>query len=387
VDEAAARYPEDPLVWHAVGEARMHLGFFLGRPDSWALEAFQRAIATDSAFAPAYIHPVELALHTAGPDSALRYVDDYLALGSTDKYAGSMHLMHALLSPASTSPADLARWLDTASADVLSGAYLALWAVPDSAEVALRLARLLAEGRPGEKPWSLPLMGQRQLAKQLVRRGHLREARVAIGDVQDRPMSWEYTQAVLLGGVPADSAALMFRRWLRDRQGMAVRGLWWWAEHRDTSSIRHFIASADSLMQGGSAVFLPYYKQAAPAYLALARRDTARALEEFMALPDSLCMVCMFERLTRVRLLTAKGRDEEARERLEAPVSNFPSALDVVWALERGRVNERLGKREPAAEAYSFVARTWMQADPELRPVVDEARTALARLTEEGGKR
>jgi hypothetical protein len=94
-------------------------------------------------------------------------------------------------------------------------------------------------------------------------------------------------------------------------------------------------------------------------------------------------MVCGLERLTRVRLLTAKDSDEEASERLEAPVAGFPSVLEVVWALERGRVNERLGRRAKAAEAYSFVARAWMHADPELQPVVDEARTALARLTEE----
>ena len=383
VDEAAAKYPEDPLVWHAVGEARIHLGFFLGRPMSWALEAFDRAIAADSAFAPAYIHPVELALYTAGPAAALRYVDRYLALGPTDRYAGSMRLLGALLSPGSTSTPGLKRWLDTASADALSGAYQAWWNIPDSAEVALRLARLLAEGRPGDKPWSEPAMGQRQVARQLLRRGHLREARVVIGDPAERLMRFQYVQAVLLGAIPPDSAASTFRRWLRDGQGAAALPLWWWAERRDTASIRRFMVSADSALQGRGRTFLPYYAQAAPAYLALARRDSTRALEEFMALPDSLCMGCATERLTRVRLLSAKGRDEEARARLEAPISNFSEAMEVVWALERGRVNERLGKRAEAVEAYSFVARTWMHADPELQPIVGEARAALARLTEE----
>ena len=383
MDEAAARYPEDPLVWDAVGEARMHLGFFLGRSNPWALEAFDRAIAADSAFAPAYIHPVELALHAGGPAAALRYVDRYLALGPNDKYSGSMRLMRALLSPESTSPASLNRWLDTASADALSGAYLAFWALPDSAEVALRLARLLAQGRPGEKPWSDPAMGQRQVARMLLRRGHLREARAVIGDNPERPLRFQYAEAVLLGAVPPDSAAVTFRHWLRDGQGLSFLSLSWWAERRDTASIRQFMRSADSLVQGPSRALLPYYAQAAPAYLALARRDTTRALEQFMALPDSLCMVCGFERLTRVRLLSAKGRDEEARVRLEAPITNLADGLEPVWVLERGRVNERLGRRDQAAEAYAFVAQTWMHADPELQPVVNEARTALARLTEE----
>jgi hypothetical protein len=226
-------------------------------------------------------------------------------------------------------------------------------------------------------------MGQRQLARQLLRRGHLREARVVIGAAPDRFLRLLYGQAVLLGAVPPDSADLTFHRWLRDGQGPASLPLWWWAQRRDTAAIREFIASGDSVMLGPSRLFLSYYMQAAPAYLALARRDTTRALEEFMALPDSLCMVCGFERLTRVRLLGAKGRDEEARLRLEAPISNGAEAMEVVWTLERGRVNERLGNRAQAAEAYSFVARSWMHADPELQPAVGEARAALARLADE----
>jgi hypothetical protein len=165
--------------------------------------------------------------------------------------------------------------------------------------------------------------------------------------------------------------------------GFVAQTLWWWAERGDTSFIRQFLTSQDSVMRGRQEVLRPYFAQVAPAYLALARRDTTRALEQFMALPDSLCLVCAHERLVRVRLLSAKGRDREAAARLEAPISQFPDALDVVWALERGRVNDRLGNRDKAVEAYSFVAQSWRRADPELQPAVAEARAALSRLTGE----
>ena len=56
----------------------------------------------------------------------------------------------------------------------------------------------------------------------------------------------------------------------------------------------------------------------------------------------------------------------------------------VLWSLERGRVNERLGNRERALEAYAFVAAVWRHADSELQPVVEEARAGLRRL---GGER
>jgi hypothetical protein len=378
VDEAAARYPDDPLVWNAVGEARLHFGFFVGAPHTWALEPFDRAIGADSAFAPAYIHPAELGLYTGGPPSALSYINAYLALGPTDKYADGMRLLRALLAPGSTSSPDVLRWLDSASANTLSDAYFTLWGVPDSAEVAIRLARLLAEGRPGDKPWSESAFGRGQLATQLLRRGHLQEAHATVSDPQGE-MKWQYVQAVLLGVIPPDSAALTFRRWLRDRDGWAAQALWWWAERGDTTSVRQFLTSQDSLR--GPEGSRPYYAQAAPAYLA--RRDTTRALEQFMALPDSLCLRCAYERLARVRLLSAKGRDREAAAQLEVPISQLPDAMQVVWALEGGRVNDRIGNRDRAIEAYSFVAQSWRHADPELQPVVAEARAALSRLTGE----
>jgi serine/threonine-protein kinase len=382
VDEAADRYPDDPLVWNTVGEARAHLGFFVGAHDTWAREPLDRAIATDSAFAPPYIHQVEFALYTEGPTSALRYLNAYLGLGPTDKYADGMRLVRALIAPESTSSSDLARWLDTASANTLSGAYLAVWRVPDSAAAAIRLARLMAEGRPGDRPWSDAEWARSHLARQLLRRGHLQEARELLHDPAAL-MRWQYVQAALVGGISPDSATLTFRRWLRGGDWWAAQTLWWWAERGDTTSVRHFLTTLDSAMVGRREVMRPYFAQAAPAYLALARRDTARALEQLMALPDSLCQVCAVERLARVRLLSAEGRDREAAARLEAPISQFPEVFEVVWALERGRVHDRLGNRDQAVEAYSFVAQSWRLADPELQPVVAEARAALSRLTGE----
>ena len=68
---------------------------------------------------------------------------------------------------------------------------------------------------------------------------------------------------------------------------------------------------------------------------------------------------------------------------LERRLRQFPDALEPVWVLERGRVNERLGNRELAVDAYQFVADVWRHADPELQGYVDEAKAGLARLTAE----
>jgi len=60
--------------------------------------------------------------------------------------------------------------------------------------------------------------------------------------------------------------------------------------------------------------------------------------------------------------------------------------VEILRALERGRVNERLGNRERALEGYAKVVQAWRNADPELQPYVEEARAALTRLSAERDK-
>jgi len=126
---------------------------------------------------------------------------------------------------------------------------------------------------------------------------------------------------------------------------------------------------------------------AARAFLALARRDTAEALKRLAALPDSLCIFCSYlPRLAYVQLLEARRRDREAALLLERPSTFYMAPTWGLWQLLRGRVNERLGDRDKAIDAYRFVADVWRNADPELQPYVDEAKAALKRLTGEPKK-
>jgi regulator of sirC expression with transglutaminase-like and TPR domain len=54
--------------------------------------------------------------------------------------------------------------------------------------------------------------------------------------------------------------------------------------------------------------------------------------------------------------------------------------VEVLRALERGRIYERLGNTERAIEQYALVVQAWRNPDPELQPYVDEARNALVTL-------
>src|SRR5262249_28252814 len=121
----------------------------------------------------------------------------------------------------------------------------------------------------------------------------------------------------------------------------------------------------------------------ASAFLALARRDTADALSKLLALPDSLYGSDDDVRFARSNLLVAARRDEEALGSLENPYWDWGSPLDPLRLIQRGRVAERLERRETAIESYRSVIAIWRHPDPELQPYVTEAKQALSRLTGE----
>jgi serine/threonine-protein kinase len=385
LNEAARRYPDDPMVWYALGDAGYHFFEYVGgTTEQQVLAAFDRSIALDSAFAPSYIHPVDLALGLDDLPAARRYAAQYLALKPTDAEGGGIPLIAKLLDPAVASSPEVDRLLDTVSADALGPARTAFAHWPDSAETVLRLARLLARGgRRGSGIWADSVFNLQRLAAHLVFRGHLHEAYATAG----KRFRVVFGDLALLGAVPTDTAAAEFARW---RPGSGVfpgSAVWWWVARGDTSALRDFARRSDSvarspapLLGGGHWKYLADWARAS---LALARRDTLDALRRFDALPDSLCPLCFHARLPKAQLLAARGREREAVALLEIQIPPFVAAEAVLFRLESARIHERLGQRDQAISKYRFVAAVWRNADPELQPYVDEATAALQRLSAE----
>ena len=79
-------------------------------------------------------------------------------------------------------------------------------------------------------------------------------------------------------------------------------------------------------------------------------------------------------------VLAARGRLREAAYILAERPTLLPSAIDVLWALERARVAERLGDRATARQNYAIVVAAWSGGDDDLAPIVDGARRAIIRL-------
>jgi serine/threonine-protein kinase len=379
VQEVVTRYPDDPEAWYIAGEARFHFGFAPSAPATWdaALEAFDRSIALDSAFGPAYIHPVDLGLRLGGAPLARRYIDAYLALDPKDVNAQGIRFVDRLLRTPAGDTLGVAHLVDSVTPEVLRHASgIVFW--EDSAQTALRVMRAAAEHRAA--PPIAPAMA-------LLLRGRAREARTLVPDN-------DLVRAMLavVGVLPRDSAQAFFAELMGrpnpgDASSFAVE---FWVMQGDTGSIRQQARRLDAALPRIPPAYRAiarYQAAALDAYVALARRDTATAVARFRALPDSICSFCWQPVLTYAQLLTARGQDREAAAVLNHEPANTGDPRAILWQLERGRANERAGNRADAMAAYRRVATMWAHADPELRPFADEASAALQRLASEPATR
>ncbi len=388
MQSAVQAYPDDPEMWYYVGEVHW-LWHVPGRDDvAEARTAFGRAIALDSAYGPAYLPAIDLAARTGQRAEALRTIDAYLALGPTGVSAEAARLVRRVLVTTEDGTAGIRFAIDSASDDVLFTALSSLWNWPDANEADVLIARRLATSRE-ERPYITSSFGDSLLRRRwaaliLAHRGHWREAYVTGGP----PI--HFFVGLLLGGAPADSAGAWFGSSAPSFQNyfqvdrFLNFALPWWATQKDIAALRstarrgEVIAGRATRNTEGRLWGL-YQAGAARAFLALARGDSADALRQLAALPDTVCD-CLMHRVIAARLLEGEGRLAAADSQLARA---HPAVLDLAdgyWSLERGRVAERVERIAEAVRDYRYVAALWRHADPELQPYVQEARAALARL-------
>jgi len=386
---ATDRYELDAEAWYRLADAYFHFGIGpgLGVPEVEILRTFDRSISLDSAFAIAYIHPVELGFSIGDSARGLRYARRYFGLLPGDVSAAGTLLATQLMSGSSDDMREARRTVDTASADLLFQAYSAARRSLDSAGVALELLRAMMHARHADyAPLADPAFARQRLALQLSYRGRFAEA-LALREARQSSVLAEMALAnrniePVVGPVLAEWLRTDPREPTFGSPLLAAAGAVW-AQQRDTTSLREMLRRAEAATPHSAvdSQLARYSAAVAGAYLALARDDTAESLRRFAALPDSVCAMCAVPRLTYARVLTSGGRLREAASILADRPTLLPSAIDVLWALERARVAERLGDPATARQSYGTVVGAWRGADSDLAPIVTEARVALRRLT------
>jgi serine/threonine-protein kinase len=384
--EAVRRYPGDADAWHTLGEVYDHLGITFGVSLDTALAAFERAIALDSAYTPAYIHAMELASWARGLDNARWYAAEFVRRAPEDVSAEGIRLALEMTDTNAARRRDAEGVLDKASVNVRFKAWLAFYGAVDSAETPVRLARALAAASKSEDPWLPPALRLQILRASLTYRGHIKDAGAAW--LPETPWSSMLPPELCLlkRPLPPGTEAYLQSRLRTGDLFQANGGLVCWASSGDSLSIIRFARLADSLARDSRDPSIRniagYARQGSRAYLALARLDTAEALTRFNALPDSLCFACFDDLIVRLLLRSSRGQYRAVLDD-PGPWVALPTSAYVVGRLAQARVAERLGERTRAAKDYQYVVDAWSHADPELQPYVAEARSALQGLTQE----
>ena len=392
--EAQRRYPNDAefAFLHAEARAEYDRDVAIGEiDDRGALARYEKAIALDSGFAPAYVTPIALSAYLDGAPRAQRYIKAYLALAPSGTRSELIRLTSDLLDPARASQIDIAKLVDTVSAEALCGAAEVFRHLPDSTEVVVRMARAVAARQDPDSggPAATQDCTTGMLVRGLEFRGHLREAeRLAVVHAHALHPGAQYNMA-RFGLMPYDSSRALFKEILALAPKTRVSKLYqWFASDGDTAAIQTYIAgflgAARPNRTQSVNTMLRASASAGHAYLALARHDTAAAIKYLMTTTDTL-HTCWYEnRVALAQLLVATRRYAEANERLArrwpGTTSCYNGVDDIIWTMERARVFDKLGRSADAIENYEFVAAAWRTADPELQPWVQEARLAAKRL-------
>ena len=164
-------------------------------PESEVLHSFDRAIALDSAFTPAYIHAIEMGFRYGTPNGR-RYLLAYLAQKPTDVEADGMRLVERLTDPARASAPETRQILDTASVELLQSTAPALIEWPDSGETLLRIGRPYLTAQTHYHAVD-SVARRRRTSGAMALRGHLREA-----------LAYEKTSGVLMAALIAGDTPL-----------------------------------------------------------------------------------------------------------------------------------------------------------------------------------
>jgi eukaryotic-like serine/threonine-protein kinase len=383
VNEAVARYPNDPEVWYIVGEARFHHGYgsIFDMTEPEVRDAFNHSVGLDSAFGPAYIHLVALGFTLDGAPGGRAAATQYLARNPAGEDAAGVRLVDLLTDPARSSDTEnVEKALDRASSDALLSAWAIVRRWPDTAETALRILRAIARHpRSSKSSAQDSIIVANYLPVQLAYRGRLHEAYLAVGN---RP-SRLFAQLAVQGAINPDTASAVFAEWLTAGRPEARNALLWWAARGDTASIVALLQSyrtRNAQARVEQRAYPEYDSQAARAYLFLARGDTVNATKAFTVLSDTLCLRCDQDHLMTARLL-AKGRDFAAADKiLRQRLYSQVTPVEIVIALERGKVAESAGQRDVALRSYQQVVKAWARGDPEVQGPVQEAQAGVRRL-------
>ncbi|MCH7876158.1 MAG: protein kinase [Gemmatimonadetes bacterium] len=412
-------HPDYVEAWFQLSEVLFHYNPLRGRSLAESREALERLLAFDPDHEPTLIHLARVAAHErnrAELDSLVRRI---LELNPEGDRALEMRVLRAFASDDRADQERLIGELRRASDFVL---ILATWHVAlftHNLPGAARLARVVADSTRAPKVQAL---GRVWLAHLELARGRWRAARaeLAAAEPLDRASALEYRALfTALPFVPVSRAQVEdardeLERWDATSVPPSVTTTVLVSKHDGAHPhLRKYLLGLLSARLGDPVAATRH----AAELEALGGPDRARALagdlagsiraqvaliegrpaDALMALEQTrrqtfyqLTLSSPFysqayERYMQATLLEELGQTEEALRWYSSVVGTSPNELIYLAPshLRRAEIYERLGQPEKAAEHYARFVELWADCDPELRPVVDDAKERIARLAGE----
>ena len=384
VEEAVREYPHDAEAWYNLGEAYHHLAGAMQGPEDIE-RAFRRAAELQPTSALHRAHLLDLAFSWQ-PDSVrvVREVGAYARLAPQAARTRAGRIAFALAFGDAGARAQARAALDTLDPELATQAYMflghprlttaretvfrAIDPRPDDETVGLlRFTDVgLTDGRIRQALKLLDDPGTPDIVR------HCAPLHLSIRGLAVPEEILEETLSVSR----ADSSAFASRSWVTCAAAHAA-GRGRWRQHGLLLSHAREVVRRE-----------------------LAAGDSARAREWEMVVREA-----------EAHGLWRRGRKAEALPAFESALSNDALAWRALWYVgqlafelgrldlaERafralwswdgppaylylGRIYERTGRPAEAVKAYEFVIYAWRNADPELQPLIDEARQAITRLS------
>lgn len=404
-------YPDELEGWLQIAEVQYHWSATLGRPLRLAGPSFERALSLDSAALPPYVHLARIVAGARDTAQLTRLVGRIVPRTKGTSEAADAEALRAFVAGSPSAITSASAALIATHGDNVLRALQGIAAVTENFDASLEVARQLADRDRGtDRGASADLV----VAQIEAARGRWNAASSALDRVAVRmpDAAAEYRAAF---------AAAFFQRLapqqLNDArsaisraEGMpfnfplgytadSSRAQWLLAPRRAFLVARLALRAGDS-MTAANALRIPAdatpaerstFERAtrlAHAEQAWFRGDANRGLALLGEAPPQLdSLLPRFasysvadERFARGSMLAAVRADSAALRWLET----FPDAsgYDLIYLapahLARAQLHERRGERAAADAEYRRFIALWKDCDPELRPMVDEAKRRIA---------
>jgi serine/threonine protein kinase/tetratricopeptide (TPR) repeat protein len=390
VEAVAHQYPDVAEAWYNLGEAYYHQAGAMRGPEEGEA-AFRRAAELQPASALYRAHLVDLAFNWR-PDSTrvAREVEAYARLAPRAARTLAARNAFGLAFGSPRTRAQARGALDTLNPESASQVYTLLRhprLAPELEAVFPAIERRLDDGnRDVIRLFRFQDLGARD--------GKVRQALTILDEpgtpnivrycgplhlsVRDLPVP-EPVLEERLAVTRADSSALKSASWVACAAGhAAVRGRW--QEH--AKLLAHAKDVRRRVLASGDSVPARSWERAAREAEAHGLWRQGRKEEALRAFQDILG-----NDAHGWRALWYVGRLAFELDRLDQAERAFRALWE--WdgptaQLYLARIYERTGRSSEALDAYESVIYAWRNADPELRPLVDEARRAITRLSGAG---